>query len=140
MTITITHPQTASRRARYVAIAALIAVAATMIGYWGVQTMTDDPAMTITTPADLDVSAPLADWARANGVAGLSPASATAAADLDVSAPLADWARTNGVAGLSPASATAAADLDVSAPLADWARTNGVVGLSPASATATAPA
>jgi ferric-dicitrate binding protein FerR (iron transport regulator) len=78
MTITITHPQTASRRARYAAIAVLIAVAATMIGYWGVQTMTDDPAMTITTPTDVEVSAQLADWARANGVAGLSPASVTA--------------------------------------------------------------
>ncbi len=79
MTITITHPQTASRRARYAAIAALIAVAATMVGYRGVQTMTDDPARTITTPADLDVSAPLAEWARANGVVGLSPASASRA-------------------------------------------------------------
>ena len=108
MTITITQPQTASRRGRYAAIVALIAVAATMIGYQGVQTMTDDPASaSATVAADLDVSAPLADWARTNGVAGLSPASATVAADLDVSAPLADWARTNGVAGLSPASATA---------------------------------
>ena len=80
MTITITHPQTASRRARHAAIAALIAVAATMIGYWSVQTMTDDPARTITAPADLDGSAQLAHWARTNGVAGLSPASATAPA------------------------------------------------------------
>lgn len=77
MTITITHPQAGSRRARYAAIAALVAVAATMIGYWSVQTTTDDPAMTVTAPADLDVSAELADWARANGVTGLSPASAT---------------------------------------------------------------
>ena len=105
MTITITHPQTTSRRVRYAAIAALIAVAATMIGYWAVQTLTDDPAVTITTPAELDVSARLADWARANGLAGLSPASAAAAAELDVSARLADWARANGLAGLSPASA-----------------------------------
>jgi hypothetical protein len=136
MTITITHPQTASRRARYVVIAALIAVAATMIGYRAVQTMTDDPAMTITTPADRGVSAQLADWARTNGVVGLSPASASATADLGVSAHLADWARTSGVVGLSPASASAIADLGVSAQLADWARTSGVVGLSPASATA----
>ena len=138
MTITITHPQTASRRARYVAIAALVAVAATMIGYWGVQTMTADPATTITTPADLDVSAQLADWARANGVVGLSPASASATADFDGLGQLAEWARANGVVGLSPASEGATADLDGSGPLAEWARANGVVGLSPASASATA--
>jgi hypothetical protein len=140
MTITITHPERASRRARYAAIVALSAVAATMIGYWGAQTMTDDPAMTVTSPADLDVSAQVADWARANGVVGLSPASATASADLDVSTALADWARANAVVGLSPASATASADLDVSTALADWARANGVVGLSPASASAPTPA
>jgi post-segregation antitoxin (ccd killing protein) len=109
MTITITQPQTASRRARYAAFAALIAVAATMIGYGIVQTMTDDPARTTSTPADLEVSSQLADWARANGVVGLSPASATANTDVDVSGQLADWARANGVVGLSPASATATA-------------------------------
>ena len=74
MTITITHPQSESHRARYAAITALIAVAATMIGYWGGQTLTDDdPTTAISRPADVSESAQLADWARTSGVVGLSP-------------------------------------------------------------------
>ena len=53
--------------------------------------------------------AELADWARANGVTGLSPASLSAtnpelasrAADLQA---IAEWARSEGLVGLSPAS------------------------------------
>ena len=139
MTITITHPQTASRRARYAAIAVLIAVAATMIGYWGVQTMTDDPATTITTPTDLDVSAPLADWARTTGVAGLSPASATAppisACPLNLP--------TGPVPPVSPGSRPPAPPprrprrVRSTCGLGPY---HGVAGLSPASASATTPA
>jgi hypothetical protein len=136
MTITITNPQTASRRARHATIVGLIALAATMIGFGLVQTMTDDPARTTSTPAEADVSPQLAEWARTNGVSGLSPASVTPTADLDVSAQLAEWVRANGVSGLSPASVTPAAAPDVSAQLAEWARANGVSGLSPASVNA----
>src|SRR4029450_10067378 len=95
MTITITHPQTASRRARYVVIAALIAVAATLIGYLGVQTMTDDPAMTSAAPGGVgEVIAPRRPaWAPPIGGSwGVKkpphpPArTTTPPADLDVSA------------------------------------------------------
>jgi hypothetical protein len=103
MSITITHPQAASRRARYGAIAALVA-GASLVGYWGVQTLTDDPATTITTPAHDEVSAQVADWADADGASGLSPASVSVPPTDDVSAQVADWARANGVSGLSPAS------------------------------------
>jgi len=47
----------------------------------------------------------IADWARVNGMTGLSPASlAPIAVGYEDNAAIADWARANGLTGLSPAS------------------------------------
>ena len=46
--------------------------------------------------------AAVADWARAEGLTGLSPASLNPSAGPDAS--IADWARAEGLTGLSPAS------------------------------------
>ena len=110
MTITITHPQSESYRSRNAVIAALAAVLVTIAGYAVFQTVTDDPSL----PAGSGVrpvaetsdfaygsTAGLAEWARVNGVSGLSPASAgTTSGEVTVGR----FADGNGLSGLSPAS------------------------------------
>ena len=61
--------------------------------------------------------AAIADWARAEGLTGLSPASLKPSAASD--ATIADWARAEGLTGLSPASLkpSAASDADAIAAL-----------------------
>ena len=57
--------------------------------------------------------AAIADWARAEGLTGLSPASLKPSAASD--AAIADWARAEGLTGLSPASLKPSAPSDADA-------------------------
>lgn len=116
MTITINHPTRERRRLRTLIAAGGVTLAVTLGAYGVVHTLTSDDAATsgvqsqpapIVHPVAVDIG-PLAEWARANGVTGLSPASATHVVTNDAidTRPVAEWARAHGISGLSPASAT----------------------------------
>ena len=109
----------ARNRRRTIARLAAVVVAGTAVGVVGAYAVAADDPSPARPAADLQAERDrIADWARDNNVAGLSPASlspvkSSEQADDDLASQLeqiAEWANREGLAGLSPASLSPVGD------------------------------